>query len=191
MNQFYRKYNDEQIAKIGNTVVFLSDKIEGISKTKLLKLLYILDELSIKRSGIPFLNLTYKVWKFGPVSEDLFIELSSEPTLLKHYILRKSDEEGNTFVYPKVKFNDDEFSQNDLELLELVTKDFGSKSAKELVKYTHRKLSPWYNTAKENSVLELLESEQITNSEFVIDLSQLVAHDERKMEVYLDYLAQH
>jgi len=188
MSEFYTKYTDDQIAKIGNTVVFLAQKIKGISKTKILKLLYILDELSIRKSGIPFLNLKYKVWKFGPVSEDIFIDLSTSPTLLKGYISRKPSVEGKTTITPLVDFNDDEFSQNDLDLLEFVFTEFGSKTAKQLVSYTHWKQSPWYNTAKENSILELLESEVISNSEFVIDLSKLIDHDERKKEIYQDYL---
>jgi len=191
MTEFYTKYSPEQIAKIGNTVVFLAQKIENISKTKILKLLYILDELSIRKSGLPFLNLKYKVWKFGPVSEDLFIDLSSSPTILKGFIKRSANPEGKTTIKPLVDFNDDEFSQNDLELLDFVTENFGSKTANELIYYTHRKQSPWYNTAKENSILELLENEIISNSEIVIDLSQLIDHDDRKKELYQDYLAYH
>lgn len=191
MNEFYTKYNTEQISKIGNTMVFLAENIANLSKTKALKLLYILDELSIKKSGIPFLNLKYKVWKFGPVSEELFIELSSAPTLLKNFITRKVDRDGNTTIAPIAPFNDDEFSQNDIELLQFVTSNFGNKAAKELIYYTHRKKSPWHTTAKENSILELLENEVISNSEFVIDLSQLIKHDERKRELYQDYLAHH
>jgi len=191
MSEFYTRYSPEQIAKIGNTVVFLVHKIKGVSKTKILKLLYILDELSIRKSGLPFLNLKYKVWKFGPVSEDIFIDLSSSPTILKGYIERAPNAQGKTTINPLVEFNDDEFSQNDLELLDFVTKKFGSQTAKELISYTHRKQSPWYNTAKENSVLELLENETISNSEFIIDLSKLVSHDERKKELYQDYLAYH
>jgi len=156
-----------------------------------LKLIYILDELSIRKSGLPFLNLKYKVWKFGPVSEDLFIDLSSPPTILKGYINRMLNDEGNLIIQPIVDFNDDEFSQNDLELLEYVADEFGSKSAEELVLYTHRKKSPWHNTAKENSILELLENETISHSEFIIDLSQLVSHDARKKALYEEYLAYH
>ncbi len=58
-------YSQEQTSKIGNTVVYLASNVENSSKTKLLKLLYLLDEISIKTSGIPFLNLQYKdmeVW---------------------------------------------------------------------------------------------------------------------------------
>ncbi len=142
MSEFYTTYSPNQISKIGNTVVFLAEKIKNLSKTKVLKLLYILDELSIKKSGIPFLNLKYKVWKFGPVSEDVFIDLSTSPTILKGYIERSLSTEGKTIITSLVKFEDDEFSQNDIDLLNMVISEFGNKTAKELsFLYTQRKSS--------------------------------------------------
>ncbi|WP_246022188.1 Panacea domain-containing protein [Epilithonimonas xixisoli] len=186
----YTKYNKTQLEKIGNTVVYLSDNIPQLSKTKLLKLLYILDEISIKKTGIPFLNLKYKVWKFGPVSEELFIDLSSEPKLLEGYI-EKNSEDGVNFVVSKSVFNDDEFSDNDIELMDYTIANFGNKSAKELISYTHRTNSPWHNTAKQSEVLELLEKEIINNTEYVIDMSQLISHDERKKSIYTEFLESH
>lgn len=185
----YIRFTEEQLSKIGNTIVYLSGSVPQLSKTKVLKLLYILDELSIRKSGIPFLNLQYKVWKFGPVSEELFIDLSSETTLLKDFIERTQGEE--SFIVGKCEFDDSEFSDNDILLMNYAIEHFGQKTAKELVTFTHKVNSPWYNTAKENAVLELLESEQITNTEFVIDLSQLVEHDSRKKEIYDRYTASH
>ncbi|WP_353096647.1 Panacea domain-containing protein [Empedobacter brevis] len=183
----YIKFNQNQLEKIGNTIVYLSQNIPHLSKTKLLKLLYILDEISIKKSGLPFLNLKYKVWKFGPVSEELFIDLSSETKLLEDYIEKNSDD-GVNYIRPVVDFNDDEFSDNDIDLMDSIIEKFGNKSAKELIAYTHRVNSPWYNTAKENDVLELLESETINNTEYLIDMSQLIAHDDRKRGIYSDYI---
>ena len=183
----YIKFNQNQLEKIGNTVVYLSQNIPNLSKTKLLKLLYILDEISIKKSGLPFLNLKYKVWKFGPVSEELFIDLSSETKLLEDYI-EKNNDDGVNYIRPVVDFNDDEFSDNDIDLMDSIIDKFGNKSAKELIAYTHRVNSPWYNTAKDNDVLELLESETINNTEYLIDMSQLIAHDDRKSGIYSDYI---
>ena len=183
----YIRLSQNRIDKVGNSIIYLSEKIGELSKTKALKLIYILDELSIKKSGIPFFNLKYKVWKFGPVPEEIFIDLSSETTLLKNYIERTSDE-GVTFIKPIVQFNDDEFSDNDIDLLDFVINEFGNKSAKDLVYYTHRKNSPWHNTAKENSVLELLENEQINNTELLIDMGALINHDPRKKSVYTDFI---
>lgn len=185
----YIKFDRDQLEKIGNTVIYLAERVPHLSKTKLLKLLYILDEISIKKSGIPILNLKYKVWKFGPVSEELFIDLSSEPTLLNKFIVLSKDE-GN-YIKPKVAFMDDEFSDNDIELMDYVIEKFGNQTGKELVSYTHRINSPWYNTAKENSVLDLLENEIINNTEYLIEMGQIISHDERKSEMYREYIESH
>ncbi|HEY9082892.1 MAG TPA: Panacea domain-containing protein [Vicingaceae bacterium] len=187
MNELHKQYSPEQISKIGNTIIFLASKIDDLSKTKLLKLLYILDEQSIKKSGIPFLNLQYQVWKFGPVSKNIFIELSSSPTILKEYVERSMSDD-NTYIVPKVDFCDDEFSKNDIELLEKVVDKFGGMNSTELVSYTHRKGSLWYRVAKENGVLELLENEVIGDTDYMIDLSDLISNDERKKQIYMDFV---
>ncbi|MBE9466987.1 MAG: SocA family protein [Bacteroidetes bacterium] len=181
-------YTKEQIDKIGNSIVFLASQIKGISKTKLLKLLYILDEISLKKSGIPFFNLEYKVWKFGPVANDIFVELSSSPSMLKDFIIRETTKDGHTFISPKKDFIDDEFTQNELDLLGFVVKKFKNSSANELISFTHRKASPWYNAAIKNSVYELLVTEQISSTEIKVEMKELVEYDERKKQIYEDYL---
>lgn len=182
----YIQYSPSQLNKIGNAANYLATKVPMLSKTKLLKLLYILDEVSIKKSGLPLLNLKYKVWKFGPVSEELFIDLSSEPSLLKNYIKREV-KDGHNAIVPAAAFNDDEFSDNDIALMDLVIEQFGSKTSKELVSYTHRANSPWHISAKNYAVLDLLEKEVINNTEYLVDMSVLVAHDEKKKELYEQY----
>jgi uncharacterized phage-associated protein len=177
-------YSKEKIEKIGNTVVFLASKIKNASKTKIIKLLYILDEISIKKSGMPFLNLEYKVWKFGPVAIDIFVEFSSSPSILKNFIERKTTADGHDYIYPKHEFVDDEFSQNELDLLDFVIEKFKNSSTDELIAYTHRKNSPWYNAAVKNSVLELLESEKISTTDININMAELVEYDERKLSIY-------
>ena len=185
-NLTYIKYSDDQLEKIGHTIVYFSQNIQNLSKTKILKLLYILDEISIKKSGLPFLNLRYKVWKFGPVAEDL----SSETKLLDKFIL-KNDDEGVRKICPKIPFCDDEFSDNEIELMNYVINKYGNLTAKDLISYTHRINSPWYEAAKENSVLDLLENESINNTEIQIDMSKLIIHDSRKLEIYFEYLESH
>lgn len=186
----YIKLSSTQIEKVGNAIVYLTKRIPNLSKTKTLKLIYILDELAIRKSGIPYFNLKYKVWKFGPVSEEIFIDLSSETTLLRKYIERSS-EEGTNSIIPIAEFDDNEFSDNDIALLEFVIEEFGGRTAKDLVSYTHRKKSPWHNTALENSVLDLLESEEINNTELLIDMGSLVNHDERKKAIYDEFQESH
>jgi uncharacterized phage-associated protein len=180
-------HSKEQIDKIGNTVVYLASNIDKISKTKALKLLYILDETLIKTTGIPFLNLEYKVWKFGPVSNDLFVEFSSSPSLLKNFIKLATTPDGHRYIKPKVAFNDDEFTDIEVELLETVVAKYKDATAKALVKITHRKHSPWRNAAERHKVLSLLENEEISVTEIKVDMKELISHDERKLSLYEHY----
>jgi uncharacterized phage-associated protein len=186
-NSKYFQLTAEQIDKVGNAMIYLSQRIAGISKTKMLKLLYLLDEFSIRNSGIPFFNLQYKVWKLGPVANDIFIELSDKPSLFSKYITIKADSD-TIRIYPKDEFCDDEFSDNDMNLIEYVAEKFISSTAGSLIEYTHRPNSPWRKTAEENNVYILLENECIKSTEFIIDMSCLVSHDERKKGIYQHYL---
>jgi uncharacterized phage-associated protein len=149
--------------------------------------LYLLDEFSIKNSGIPFFNLQYKAWKLGPVAEEIFIELSDKPFRFGKFI-EIQNEENETFIIPKSDFCDDEFSDNDINLLDDIVKKFNNKTAKQLIYYTHRPNSPWRNATEINRVYDLLEQGYINNTEIVIDMSCLVNHDERKKTLYEQYI---
>ncbi|HUB59364.1 MAG TPA: type II toxin-antitoxin system antitoxin SocA domain-containing protein [Puia sp.] len=70
-------YTKEQIDKIGNTIIYLSQHIRDLTKTKILKILFLLEEASIKRSGQPFIGIDFQLWKLGPVAKDIFIDSSS------------------------------------------------------------------------------------------------------------------
>ncbi|MGL4909148.1 MAG: Panacea domain-containing protein [Bacteroidales bacterium] len=185
----YTTFSEEQLSKIGNTIIYLAGRISDLSKTKLLKLLYILDESAIQKTGIPFLNLQYKVWKFGPVAEELFVDLSSEVSLLKDFIAKSSD--GNNTITAIKEFDDAEFSDFDINLMDSVVKDYGKRSAKDLIAYTHKESSLWYKLAKENNVLSLLESEKVNTTDLCIDLAQLLEHEPIKKSIYLDYIETH
>lgn len=139
-------YTPEQLNKLGNAIVFLCERIKPLYKTKLLKLIYMLDEFSVKLHGVPMFNLEYKVWQAGPVCDDIYIELSEDPVLLKEYIKLISDANG-TRIKGLKKFSDDEFTPNDLALLEEVVKRYEYSAAAELVKILHRHSTPWYRIA--------------------------------------------
>ena len=93
--------------KLGNTVVYIASHTENLSKTKLLKLLYFMEEYSVRRFHTPFLGLPYEVWQALIIGEATYIQAAK-------------------------KFCDDEFSDNDLLVMQEVLKKYGNKSAKEL-----------------------------------------------------------
>lgn len=177
-------YSKEQIDKIGNTIVFLASNIEHASKTKILKLLYILDEFAIRQTGIPFLNLEYRIWKFGPVVQDIYIDLTSDLSLLKDYIVKQNNEHGHCYIHPKNSFCDDEFSDKDIEILGLVVDEFKDYTPTQLIEYTHRESSLWYKIAKENGVLDQLLEEKLNCTDIKIDMSELIKYDSTKLSIY-------
>ena len=177
----------QQIQKLGNTLVFLADNVGELSKTKILKLLFLLEESSIKRFGYPFFGLNFQIWKLGPVLKEVYIDLSEEaPNLLKDFI--EKDPHDNKLYKAKGQFNDDQFSDNDIYLLEKI-KDFARhKTAKDLIDYTHDENSLWRKSAIKNGILQELESAEINSTEYVIDFSLLFENDETLRERYLESL---
>jgi uncharacterized phage-associated protein len=152
-----------------------------LTKTKILKILFLLEEASIKKYGYPFFGIDFQIWKLGPVVKDIFIDLSEEsPGLLSEYITR---DETNVSVFRSVKdFNDDEFSDNDMELLQIVTSFVKDKNASALVKITHSQNSLWRKSAIKNGVMELLEEELINSTEYNIDFSLLFENNPDMIE---------
>ena len=51
--------------KIGNLMVYLSERISPIYHTQLIKLLYLIDEEAVKDDGVPVTWLDYKAWQYG------------------------------------------------------------------------------------------------------------------------------
>jgi uncharacterized phage-associated protein len=164
----------EQIEKIGNTVIYLSTRVGELAKTKLLKLLFLLEEDSIKKFGKPFFGLNYKVWQFGPVAEPIYEELTGEEIhIFKDYFKKNQFDE-----FEAVKeFNDDEFSDNDISLLEERVKFARNKIAKDFVNITHAPDSLWTKTAKSHGVYEALESKELPKTDISIDFLMLFDGD--------------
>ena len=171
-----RKFSKEKIEKLGNTVIFFADKIPELSKTKLLKLIYLLEEEYIKKYKIPLLDIEFKVWQAGPVNRELFIELSDVPVMLEKYINRVCNGE-NTIILPRKHFSDDEFSDNELEVMEFIVKNYGHRTAAQLVDITHKPGSPWYIEAERNNLLDLFSNKLGNSSNFRIPLQKFFCSD--------------
>jgi uncharacterized phage-associated protein len=105
---------------------------------------------------------------------------------LEPYILKKLID-GVVIIVPKKQFSDDEFSDNEMKLLDEIVNRFQYCTAKELVNFTHKKNSPWYNTAIKNGILELLENGKITTTNIEIDMAETIKDDVEKISIYNGY----
>lgn len=158
-------------SKIGNAVVYIAQRVPNLSKTKLLKLLYLMEEYSVKRYQTPFLGLPFEAWQAGPVAKDIFIDLSETPVILDGYV-EKEVEDGKTYIKAATTFSDDEFSDNDITVMDDTLRRYGNMTAKQLVELTHQKDGLWYATAQRNNLLEDFEQKVTNNSDCQIDLGE-------------------
>ncbi|MBL7736495.1 MAG: SocA family protein [Chitinophagaceae bacterium] len=172
----------QQVDKLGNTLIYLSSRVGEFNKTKILKLLFLLDESSIKKYGYPFLGFDYYLWQHGPVLKEVFIDLSEELELLKDYIKRNKHDAN---IYEAAKdFSDDEFSDNDISLMDDIIKFAKNKTAKDLVDYTHNENSLWQKSAIKNGVYEQLKNKKLSYTDHTIDFLLLFEDDNVLKERY-------
>lgn len=179
-------YTRDQLEKLGNGIIYLAERIRPLYKTKLLKLLFLLDEGSVKRSGIPMFGLDYQAWRMGPVAKEVYVDINDGVTLLKDYIRVVRDDRGGRIEAVR-PFSDDEFTERDLQLLGWITEANTRASSQELIDVTHDPNSLWYKLADEKGILEQFEKGKRNTSDHVLDLGQVVAHDPVKSQVYADH----
>jgi uncharacterized phage-associated protein len=177
-----------QIEKLGNTMIYLSKNVGEFGITKALKILFLLEENSIKEYGVPFFGFEFKVWQFGPVVAPIYIELNDGPKdLLARFV--KKVPYGDEYLFEALTdFNDDEFSENDLQILKEMVDFSRHKTASEFVAITHGPDSLWRKTAKSHNVIYDLEKKKIKTTEIPIDFSPLFENDDFIKSRYEDYL---
>ena len=180
----FRSINND---KIGNILNYFASKIDYLSMTKTLKLLYILDETSIKEIGSPITWLDYKVWGEGPVAIDIYNEIKrseviyyqgKEVSISKYISLKKIQKPQREEIYlnPQGEFNDRIFNKYELNLLDMTVFKYGNWTAQQLIMFLHEENSLWYKTVKEHNLKEYFTNiSKITN--YSIEFTELIEND--------------
>ena len=169
-------------------MIYIAKHTDMLSKTKLIKLLYIMEEKMVERHHTPFLAIPYELWHLGPVQKDLFADLSDQLFLMQNY-LEPYNVDFNKYFKARKEFSDDEFSQHEITIMDEVLAEFGKLSATQLVSYLHREESLWYQTAQRNGVLEWFNNGLCNSTNIKIDFGELIDLEYR--EAYYDSLAIH
>ena len=183
--------------KLGNLLNLLANKVQTLYLTKALKLLYIIDETSVKEIGVPVTWLEYQVWKYGPVSEEIFNEVrhqlketyhNQEISLDKFIAIEKVknpvDPHRDSFILtPKKAFYDGDFTDYEIDLIERVILEYGELSSRDLVRKLHEKGSLWDKTVKSEELQRIFMLQQ-NRSHHTIDFTNLIKHDMQKQAAY-------
>lgn len=172
------RFSESSKQKLGNAVVYIAERARYPYKTEVLKLLYLMEEQMVQKYHVPLLAIPFSVWRMGPVSVDVYEELSDQPLLLEEFVTLKSTGKGN-IVKPKVKFDDGEFSDAELEVMDSIMSKYGNLTSDQLIELTHCEGSPWWNAAKENNLLQDFKENRANCSNVVIDFGKSLCDDNR------------
>lgn len=132
--------------KLLNAIIYFSKHTNNCGKTKLFKLLYLLDFGHFKETGRSVTGMEYVAWKMGPVPLALEQELLAPE---KDFLEAIRPYMGRAIDYPMLKleakrpFNGERFTKREMRLLEQLATDHKTATAQDLVKLTHAKGSPW------------------------------------------------
>lgn len=173
------RFSEKNIHKLGNAMVYIANNAKYSYKTEILKLLFLMEERMVQQYHVPFLGIPFLAWRLGPVSVDVFQELSDGPVLLFDYI----DIEyigKNIKVLAKTDFDEDEFSDAELKMMQDVMKTYGAMTSEQLIEETHKEGSLWCITVKENGLLEDFNAKRANVSSIELDLGRTLCPTDRK-----------
>lgn len=163
------KFSESNRRKLGNAVSYIAANASFPYKTEVLKLLFLMEERMVKQYHVPFLGIPFSTWRMGPVSVDVFEELSDGPVLLADFIALEFNGQGIK-VTSKQAFCDDEFSDNEIKMREDVMSEYGWMNSEQLIAETNKEGSLWHQTAQEEGLLDDFELKRANSSIVVIDM---------------------
>jgi len=163
--------------KIGNLFIYLADNVDNLFLTKLLKLTYIIDELAVKETGTPVTWLRYKVWKMGPVPRKIHANLTFESgDFFSEFIdVEHVPELKGRKIKSNNKFDDSEFSDYEMELINKVIQEFGHFTSTELIQMLHHSNSLWHKMVIEKNLQPIFDSGEESTSPYSIDLKDAIS----------------
>ena len=109
------------VEKIGNTIIYLSQHVFDLNRTKIFQTLFLLEEASWKKFARPVFDIDFQLWKMGPVAKDIYIDLSEDKLFLLADFIKRAVAIRCAFTAGN-RFNDDQFSENDMYILKAVSK---------------------------------------------------------------------
>lgn len=165
--------------KIADLLVYLSSEIDKITLKKLLKIIYLIDECAMEKRGIPVTWLEYKVWKYGPVSPEIYNIKNAGGIFADDIRVAKNDLDKYE-IFPKREIDFTQFSKNEKKIIKDVVSRYGHMSADELSDLTHEDGKLWKDAVKANN---LVFDETHTKTDVSIDLESILK-DATACEIY-------
>ena len=181
------------IEKIANAIkFFILNDVKHLGKTKLMKLLFFADKEHLKRFGIPIFYDKYFKLPHGPVpsltlniidslNEVENYDLMEYANILKEHIeINQVNQNGFIFNGFKIKkpFDDEVFSQSELEVLKLIANKYKDITANKISELSH--LLPEY---KNTPLSEIIDYSKMANNQ--ADYIEFLEQESKELESIL------
>jgi uncharacterized phage-associated protein len=132
--------------KLVNAVVYFARNTQYCGKTKLFKLLYLLDFHHFRETGRSVTGLDYRAWKNGPVPfalvqewDDLEPDLAAAIDIVPEPVFDYDRQR----VAPKIAFDDSHFTKRELGLMQELAARHRDEMTRPLIGLTHEERGPW------------------------------------------------
>jgi uncharacterized phage-associated protein len=172
-------------AKIGILLTYICTEISGINLRKLLKILFLIDELSTKNNGFPITWLDYYAWIKGPVAPEIY-NLKHGPGVFSNYVFVKKQYDGVHVINPVSNIDVEngllEFSINELKTINAVLNKYKRFGEDDLSRITRKPDSLWDKAVKQNNI----DFNSAKKTDIRVDLKDLVIDDDEKYSIYLE-----
>lgn len=132
--------------KLVNAILYFAGNTKYCGKTKLFKLLHLLDFHHFRESGRSVTGLQYHAWKNGPVPFTLVQEWEApEPDLLAaiEVVPERVIDFDRQLVVAKVAFDGAHFTKRELRLMQDLAARHRDEMTRPLIGLTHEELGPW------------------------------------------------
>lgn len=132
--------------KIGALLEYVCSQMPHLQLRKLLKVIYLIDEKSVRKRAIPLTWLDYYVWQKGPVAPSVYAVKNGD---FAEFLSCSKDADDKWYVSAKKtnSFAIDQdmkaFSEYEMDIINSVIAYCKNKSADELTDETHSEDSLW------------------------------------------------
>ena len=139
---------DHSRDKLINSIVYFANNTEYCGKTKLFKLLFLLDFGHFEKTGRNVTGLEYHAYEMGPLPETLNAGIDfPEPDLSRRVAVDQVttfDGHGMQKIRPLEEFDSKNFSKREIRLLQEIANQYKDFKAQDMVNVTHEIGSPWH-----------------------------------------------
>lgn len=173
--------------KLIQAIIFFAQHTKHCGKTKLFKLLYLLDFEHFRLTGRSVTGLEYYAWEKGPVPvalEDEWDEFKPDLALAIRIKPERLFSYSRQTVTPRLAFDDSYFSKRELGLMREIAEKYRSHLASEMVEVTHAENGAWDKVWANGEG-----HNQLIDYRLSLEGSPVKEHIERAAEEYSELLA--